>query len=168
MPDLPGSVSVSQGPLTAYPGDKAYGYTAQGDTVRGQGLQSARHAHTWAHIHAQHCELSHTRVERYHLPCRLVTVGTMEPPFLNPGHIRRRHRHASFCSCSQAHVHTSELLWRRLHNRRSLFIRPPLPPPHASGRPVTWPAHDVSTLIFKYQPDGGPLVAVQRWLYPGR
>lgn len=62
------SVSVSQGPLIAYPGDKAYGYTAQGDTVRGQGLQSARHAHTWAHIHAQHCELSHTRVERYHLP----------------------------------------------------------------------------------------------------
>lgn len=64
-----------------------------------------------------------------------------------------------------AHVHvaTSQGPWTRLHNRRSLFIRPPLPPPHASGRPVTWPDHNVRILDPKL-PDDGPLVAVRRWL----
>lgn len=150
------TVSVKQGPLIAYLGDKAYGYTASRETLlvgRGWNPQDTR-----AHVHR---EIS---------PALAVghswNHGTMEPPFFEPG----EHQTTAPPMLLFVHAHTLTSIrqrasWARLHDRRSLFIRPPLPPPHASGRPVTRPDHDVSILILKYQPDGGPLVAVQCWLW---
>ena len=139
---------VSQGPLTTYLGTVLYGYTARAisDTDLVQGLESTRKTH--AHL----CDIVYCgTVERYHLPSAPGHNWNHGTPFLNPGHIRRRDRNASFCSCSRSRSIRQRLSWTRLHNRRSFLIRPPLPPPHASGRPVTRPDHLVRILILKCQ-----------------